>query len=132
MNKYRIDWILAQGAWWECSKRNCRDGVIEAIIDTYLAKQEDPYAHLKAAAADPTKQVRYYSGLWFDGGSCKWNWSEPPEAYEIRDKPKTMKKVKMLAWLTLSGSFFLKAEGSPVPEDWLRVPAEDKIIEVEE
>jgi hypothetical protein len=43
-----------------------------------------------------------------------------------------MKKVKMLAWLTLSGSFFLKAEGSPVPEDWLRVPAEDKIIEVEE
>ena len=131
MNKYGISHAKIVGikspieaAMW--------DDLIERVIDAYLAKQEDSYAELKKAAADPTKQIRCDSGPWYDAGSYNWAFCSPPEYYEIRDKPKPMKKVKMLAWLTLSGSFFLKAEGSPVPEGWLRVPSEDKEVEIEE
>ena len=58
---------------------------------------KDPYAELKAAAADPTKQVRCGLGPWMDGGEYAWEWLDGPHHYEIRDKPKP--KVKMWQWI---------------------------------
>ena len=66
---------------------------------------KDPYAELRAAAADPTKEIRVkdhgYSDWqpgknWLvdDGGYLFWY---KPESYEIRDKPK--QKVKMWQWI---------------------------------
>lgn len=52
----------------------------------------DPYAELKAANKDPTKQIRIklYDGkysIWHDS-DCFWNFDAPVDDYEIRDKPK--------------------------------------------
>ncbi len=70
----------------------------------YRARPKDPYAELKKAAADPTKQ----------------------------DKPKT-KKVKLEAWLTSSMlTHFIEGSVNDVPTGWKRVPSEDKTIKVEE
>ena len=136
MNKYGINWTVARDAFHKHSKLHGWDQAIDAIIDAYLAKQEDPYAHLKAAAADPTKQVRCYSGLWFDAGSCEWQWSDPPENYEIRDKPKPkLKKVKLLAWWNNNSGYMswrVVGAGLGEWEGWRRVPSEDRIAEVEE
>lgn len=94
----------------------------------------DPYAKLKAASADPTKQIRYtfQDGItdgWHDAG-FDWNWDGVLTNYEIRDKPKTT-TVKLLAWF--NGNILIpQKEGTPVPDHWKRVPAEDKEIEVEE
>lgn len=55
----------------------------------------DPYAELKAAARDPTKQVRLRgSEIWVEGDFYVFD--EPPENYEIRNKPK---KIKLLAYV---------------------------------
>ena len=59
---------------------------------------KDPYRELKAAAADPTKQIRIKGAAnWFDVGDYAWNWDAPVEDYQIRDKPKA--KVKMWQWV---------------------------------
>jgi hypothetical protein len=88
----------------------------------------DPYRELKAAAADPTKQVRYSSGDWKDVGTT-WAWSSPPEKYEIRDKPVEKRKVKLLAWINY-GTLFWYTEDTDVQPSWIRVPSEDKEVEV--
>jgi len=108
---------------------------IDGIL-CYRIIKEDPYAELKAAAKDPTKQIRFLSGSckdWIDSNKdgTQWNFSFPPENYEIRDKLKPTKKVKLLAWITDSGTFFRAIDGTYVSSFWKRVPSEDKEIEVE-
>ena len=93
----------------------------------------DPYRELKAAAADPTKQIRYnppdsVGAEWRDAGHG-WEWCFPSEEYEIRDKPVEKKKVKLLAWF--SGELLIwRTEGGTTSPHWTRVPSEDKEIEV--
>lgn len=95
----------------------------------YRVKQPvDPYAELKAAAKDPTKQINCNGCGWMDSG-YKWLWSSPVEEYEIRDKPKPVKRVKLLAWLVM-GQLLLIEDGRTCIGR--RVPSEDKEIEVEE
>ena len=134
MNKYGI--YLE-----DAMSQHVKDSIVEAIIDAYLEQYlpdtqvgvPDPYAHLKQAAADPTKQIRCRHSLGFNAGSGNWNWCEPPEAYEIRDKPKTMKKVKLWAWLSGTNLFWRTAnEDDYGVEGWKRVPSEDKEVEIEE
>ena len=69
-------WVPAEPSWdWEA----------------YNFRVKDPYAELKEAAQDPTKQIRIkYNGNWcewHDGGSFNtaWRWLLPPEDYEIRE-----------------------------------------------
>ena len=92
---------------------------------------KDPYAALKEAAKDPTKQIRVIgSNKWLDAGT-PWTWVWPPEDYEIRDKPKTTKKVKLLAYIDDWGEMHTRTQPTTV-SGWKRVPAEDKEIEVSE
>jgi hypothetical protein len=97
----------------------------------YRIKKVDPHAELKEAVVDPTKQVRIKGkGEWMDAG-CDWAWKYPPENYEIRDKPKPVKKVKLQA--CFDGLYlFWREENAPPPSHWKRVPMQDKVIEVEE
>lgn len=96
----------------------------------YRIKQPvDPYAELKAAAKDPTKQIRLAPyGEWTDYGFM-WDWSFPPERYEIRDKPKPMKKIKLLAWLVM-GQLLLIEDGRTCSGK--RMPSQDIEGEIEE
>lgn len=96
----------------------------------YRIKQVDPYAELKAAAVDPTKQISVGGFVWHDAGTIDCDWSLPVDRYCIRDKPKPMKKVKMLAWFDGFGLFWRteKYESKTAK----RVPMQDKVIEVEE
>lgn len=92
----------------------------------------DPYAELKAAAKDPTKEVWLKATPYLPAlsvlGTPQWNF--PPEEYEIRNKPT---KMKLRAWVYLkSGNLAWKKEGHSLPSEWKRVPSEDKEIEVEE
>ncbi len=93
---------------------------------------KDPYAELKAAAADPTKQIRVNSpshvGEWEDADV--FNWYLKPEEYEIRDKPKPKKQVKLLAWFD-GIAIAWRSEGYTMGNECQRVPSEDKVIEVE-
>ncbi len=96
--------------------------------------EADPYAKLKAAAENPTKQIRYtfpngVSDGWHDCG-FDWSFDKPPENYEIRNKPK---KMKLLAYIDeVSGELLWRLEGHKVSSYWKRAPSEDKEIEVEE
>lgn len=101
---------------------------IDGILCYRIFKEADPYAALKAANKDPTKQIRC-GVVWMDFG-FDWKWDAQVSEYEIRDKPKT-KKVKLLAWITDSGTFFRAIDGTYVSSFWKRVPSEDKEIEVE-
>jgi hypothetical protein len=58
---------------------------------------KDPYAELKAAAADPTKEISADLGKNWMGAGFRWSWDIPPDCYQIRDKPKA--KVKMWQWV---------------------------------
>ena len=111
---------------WETSKNP--DWTWSAY-DYRIKQPVDPYAELKAAAADPTKQVRIEGFDWRDAG-YDWRWDTPAECYEIRDKPKPLKKVKMLAWFD-GGSLFWRTENYSYSA-YKRVPMQDKVIEVEE
>ena len=91
----------------------------------------DPYAELKAAAQDPSKQIRIKreGNKWCDY-TDPWEFCFPPEVYEIRDKPKEKKTVKLQAWF--AGIYLVWiADGDVVGKDWLRVSCLDKEIEVE-
>lgn len=124
-----------------CSGANwlkCTDPLWNWLLFDYrIAEEADPYAELKKAAADPTKQIRLLDAddkgnhsEWKDSW-YNWRWFFPPEEYEIRDKPKPMKKVKLLAWFTGERLTWMAEEYSPL-EKWRRVPIQDKVIEVEE
>jgi hypothetical protein len=90
-----------------------------------VIKEVDPYAKLKAAAKDSTKQIRYVCD-WRDSG-CDWEFNRPVDKYEVRNKPQ---KMQLLAWVNpIYGSI---AWGNEMPPDWKRVPSEDKEVEVEE
>ncbi len=116
--------------------RKAGDYIWGSSITAYRVIEEkaDPYAELKAAAKDPTKQIKY---TFPDGATNGWHdynhdWSFHGllSGYEVRDKPK---KLKLLAWFyPKSGDLTWKKEGYPLSCEWKRVPSEDKEIEVEE
>jgi hypothetical protein len=96
---------------------------------------KDPYRELKEAAVDPTKPIRAVMDSvvlsdWKDAG-YSWAFNMNPECYEIRDKPKQMKKMKLLCWFT-GTTVIWRTEGAWSSASWERVPSEDKEIEVEE
>ena len=98
----------------------------------YRIAEIDPYAELKKAAADQTKQIRCRHtdnwGVWKDNCS-DWVWVLPVDCYEIRDKPKPMKKVKLLAWF--DGCVLFWRTENFMYESYKRVPGKDMEIEVE-
>lgn len=115
-------WKLNDAPQWEWS-----------CVDYRIAEEIDPYAELKKAAKDPTKQIRCNDAIgidWQDAG-YEWKWCCAPHCYEIRDKPKPMKKVKLLAWFD-GYSLFWRIPEAPKIKIWKRVPSEDKEIEVED
>ena len=115
-------WKLNDAPQWNWCDRDYR-----------IAEEVDPYAELKKVAADPTKQVKIKRwSNWVDSG-YPWSWNLHPEQYEIRDKPKPMNKVKLLAWFRPHDGFITwRAEDrTMIPTYWKRVPSEDKEIEVE-
>ena len=109
----------------------CDDDIVAyRIVEEAKA---DPYAELKAAAKDPTKQIRCgKNGTWADAGTA-WAWERPVKEYEIRDKPK---KIKLLAWVEANGNLNWRKEGYEYGSYWAliwkRIPSEDKEVEVEE
>lgn len=117
---HTIEHISLDGTWAIC------DGPLWNEFTEY--RIHDPYRELKEAAKDPTKQIRWQDGDWKDVGAT-WEWSSPLEDYEIRDKPVEKRKVKLLAWLTSKGLVLMR-EGYSTPGTWIRVPSEDKEIEV--
>lgn len=112
--------------------REAGDYVWGSSITAYRVIEEkaDPYAELKAAVKDPTKQIRCgKTGTWGDAGTA-WTFERPVQDYEIRNKPK---KMKLLAYIDeVSGELLWRLEGYKLSSYWKRVPSEDKEIEVEE
>jgi hypothetical protein len=112
--------------------RKAGDYIWGSSITAYRVIEEkaDPYAELKAAAKDPTKQIRCgKNGTWADAGTA-WAWERPVQDYEIRNKPK---KMKLLAYINPDNGYLTwSKEGFPMTPAWKRVPSEDKEIEVEE
>lgn len=93
----------------------------------------DPYAELKAAAKDPTKQIRSSKhGQWWDATKIAWEWNQPVKFYEIRDKPKPKKVVKYLCVESPAGFLGWSIESSPILSGYKRRPAFDKECEVED
>lgn len=118
-----LGWVLDPNPKWNWT-----------TYDYRIKQPDDPYAELKVAAADPTKQIRFkYLGDWcgWHDSTYGWKWCYPPEDYEIRDKPKPMKKVKLLAWFTGERLTWMSEDYSPL-EHWNRAPSEDKEIEIDE
>jgi len=97
-----------------------------------IRDKPDPYAELKAAAKDPTKQIRYGWGEWQDCGG-NFEWTAPVDCYEIRDKPKA--KVKMWQWVfkdSNSERIYLGSQFYPyIPKHGIK-RADWTMIEVEE
>jgi hypothetical protein len=89
-------WYEKRPAWvnriWVSIGKSAHDTPYPYWRNSLQQRPVDPYAELKAAAQDPTKQIRVkYGDGWRDAG-YEWSWLSPPERYEIRDKPvvKTM------------------------------------------
>jgi hypothetical protein len=65
--------------------------------------------------------------LWSDWDGCAWvsHWS-------LRGRPRQpkMKKVKSLCWRYSDGDFAWRTEGIILAKPWVRVPSEDKMVEV--
>jgi hypothetical protein len=108
----------------------CDDDIVAyRIVEEAKA---DPYAELKAAAKDPTKQIKYThpdgtSDGWHDSG-YDWQFSGLVHNYEIRNK---LKKMKLLAYIDgVSGELLWRLEGHKVSSYWKRFPSEDKEGEV--
>lgn len=74
------------------------------------------------------KKIEYSS----DGGET-WQVIEDPswnfDSFNYRIAPEKKKKVKLKAWLTNDYLVWRKSESEVVPE-WIRVPSEDKEIEL--
>lgn len=73
------------------------------------------------------KKIEFFSdrGTWEPLTSPSWDFS----AYEYRIAPEPKKKVKYWCF-TDDESLFWIAEDKPTPCHWIRVPSEDKEIEV--
>jgi len=92
----------------------------------------DPYAELKAAAKDPTKQICVKGIWWYNCGNLHLNWDLPPEDYQIRDKPQAdpyaeLKakniegfRVRVQCWPGAWTDWF----DCPAELDWLQPPEE--------
>jgi hypothetical protein len=95
--------------------------------------ETDPYAELKAAAKDPTKQIKYtfpdgVSDGWHDYNH-DWSFQGLLSGYEVRNKPQ---KIKLLAYIGGSNEELLwRIEGYEMSSYWKRVPSEDKEVDVE-
>lgn len=133
---------FADGGEVECTRSN-NSSWVKAYnpswdwinFDYRISEPVDPYAELKAAAKDPTKQIRCYpfaedNSDWEDN-DISWYWSYTPDKYQIRDKPKPVKKVKFLAYV-ISGSLIWVHSDTKTSFDWKRVPSEDKEVELQE
>jgi len=92
----------------------------------------DPYRELKKAAEDPTKEVgliKDYKGIkyehprWEEG--TFWNWTSPPDHYEIRDKHNA--KKQLYAYFDQSkGIFVYSCHLMELKSNqFIRVPAKD-------
>jgi hypothetical protein len=65
---------------------------------------------------------------WNEWEGTRWSGSA---VYRGRPKQPKTRTVKLLGWLTASGQLTHWRDSVVMPE-WKRVPAEDKVIEVEE
>lgn len=102
----------------------------------YRYRISDPYAELKAAAKDPTKEIRCIAiaaanNEW-QGAGVDWRWNYPPESYEIRNKPKPEKVVKYRCWFSTFDEQLHWLLHDPKGIGWYRRPAFDKECEVED
>lgn len=108
------------------------------IWSDYNYRIVDPYAKLKAAAEDPTKQIRCIAPMaanneWISPGKhgWLWKWNYAPDQYEIRDKPK--RTAKLLAYYSnFDKSLHWTDFERKSTHGWYRVPSEDKEVEIEE
>ena len=87
------------------------------------------HADLIHAWADGA-EVEYLStdGRWTLCSRPLWT---DESSYRLRDKPAEKKKVKLLAWINY-GTLFWYTEDTDVQPSWIRVPSEDKEVEVDE
>lgn len=128
---YCEDWIETDSPWerWECSGYR---GKWEEFDSHPLWRKNieyrriDPYRELKEAAKDPTKQIRLIGYEWKDA-SDRWLWVEPPENYEVRDKPAEKKLVKYLCYETPINALVWSRE-NVVVTNCSRVPELDKEV----
>jgi hypothetical protein len=96
------------GDYWKFTEAPDRYAIRDKVI-------KDPYFELKEAAKDPNKRIQLYGSKCIITGS---DFDLPPQYYEIVDKPKATKKVKMWQWLLQNDSnkffasnrFYLSAE----------------------
>ncbi len=78
------------------------------------------------------KRVEYsYGSIWKEWDGTVWS-----ETRIHRIAPEPKKRVKLLAYLDSCGELRRVSEDSPrkkivVAENWVRVPAEDKEVEIE-
>jgi hypothetical protein len=84
-----IEFLTEGGIWLEACNPNWNEFTVYRL--------RDPYAELKAAAKDPTKQIRLNGRGWMDAGESKWIWSNPVDHYEIRDKHDPYRELKEAA-----------------------------------
>ena len=69
------------------------------------------------------------SGKWLFVSNPNW---ESPQELRVKPAAPKLRKVKMLGWLTKGSGLMLYGSDITPNDSWKRVPAEDKIIEVEE
>ena len=99
------------------------------ILAQELRNKADPYADLKKAEADPTKEIRCFDGeKWREwevgwGNGTRWAWCFPPENYEIRDKPvvKTAYR-RLMRWTSGNITYIVDSDKSKLNVD-LQPPA---------
>jgi hypothetical protein len=96
----------------------------------------DPYRDLKKAAEDPTKEVgliKDYKGVKYEHPRWEpgifWNWTSPPDYYEIRDKHNA--KKQLYAYFDQSkGTFIYRSDLMELKSNqFIRVPAKDLAID---
>lgn len=70
------------------------------------------------------------SGVWEHVVTPMWYVNRN---YRLAYPPKPKKQIQMLCWYdNVTSRLVWASEFSPVSGDWIHVPAEDKVIEVEE
>ncbi len=131
---YCQDWIETDKPWerWECLYGGCSAWMPLVDHPDWSAATQyrriDPYHALKKAAADPTKQIRVKGNVcWYDAGTS-WSWSEPPEKYEIRNKPTEKILVKYLCYENVVGALYWINEDKPITTTSKRISELDKEV----
>ena len=133
--RYAQDMLVNDKAWelWE-------HRYIVITGSTWIKQEQHPtwgsdieyrrvneYRELEEAQADGKYiQFRAFDGTWVSKLHEKWEY--PPEKYRV--KPET-KKIKLYAWFT-GMTLVYQASTRTRLDDWIRVPSEDKVIEIEE